>query len=64
MRLPSQVNGPPVRARVLRAHLPHEVHFAHDRARPRRLLVEKISAPQAEIKTAGVIIAVRTASAY
>ena len=32
--------------------------------RPRRLLVEKISAPQAEISTAGVIIAVITAMAF
>ena len=32
--------------------------------RPRRVLVEKISAPHAEISTAGVIIAVRIASAF
>ena len=32
--------------------------------RPRRVLVEKISAPHAEIRTAGVIIAVSTASAF
>ena len=32
--------------------------------RPSRVLVEKISAPQAEISTAGVIIAVRIASAF
>ena len=32
--------------------------------RPRRVLVEKINAPQAEISTAGVIIAVRMASAF
>ena len=32
--------------------------------RPSRVLVEKISAPQAEISTAGVIIAVRIARAF
>lgn len=32
--------------------------------RPSRELVEKISAPHAEISTAGVIIAVRMASAF
>ena len=38
---------------------------ARDRStRPRRVLVEKISAPHAEIRTAGVIIAVSTASAF
>jgi hypothetical protein len=32
--------------------------------RPSRELVEKMSAPQAEMSTAGVIIAVSTASAF
>ena len=32
--------------------------------RPSRVLVEKINAPHAEINTAGVIIAVRTESAF
>ena len=32
--------------------------------RPRRVLVEKISAPHAEMRTAGVIMAVRIARAF